>query len=355
MSRTVKDMKDARRELRRQEVRERRRRRQASTMSRIDAGSRSIDHPGRAKDVVPADPVLAYREFEESTRSAIAIPIAGPDGLAVACLYVSSDEEEAFTEADQRVLRVVTRMVEELLSTYQARRQVTGKLNDLITNPGLVDTAFKDFFSEDNFINDVEALLAGIHAQNLTEQEATKPVSILSIDIDNQSILATRHGNRVARNLSSAVGSRILGQLGMFSDPELRRLYHLNADSYCLLLKGVSLEDACNRAEVFRQALRGDYRIDARGIVAGRPIPREGLLELLNVTVRLGVSSYKFWKLKEILQRYAPETAVTEVRALIMHSLDFQLEIGQREGGDCIISWDPEIWGHRRWSPSDAS
>ncbi len=304
--------------------------------------------------ITPQDPVLAYREFEESTRSAIAIPIAGEDGLAVACLYISSDEEEAFSEADQRVLRVITRMMEELLSTYQARRQVLGKLTDIITNPGHIDISFKEFLSEDDFINDVEALLAGIHAQNLTEQEATEPVSIISIDIDNQSSLAMRHGNRVARNLSSAVGSRILGQLRILSDPELRRLYHLNTDRYCLLLKGVSLEEARTRAEQLRQALGGDYRIDARGVVMGRSIPREGLLELQNVTVRLGVICYPYWKLKELLQRYAPEFAVTVVRALIMQNIEESLEIGQRAGGNCIISWDPEIWGYKRWSPSDA-
>jgi DNA-binding transcriptional MerR regulator/GGDEF domain-containing protein len=304
--------------------------------------------------ITPADPVLAYREFEETTRSAIAIPIAGPEGFAVACLYISSDEEEAFSEADQRVLRVLTRMIEELLSTSQARRQVLGKLTDIITNPGLVDMSFKEFLSEDDFINDVEALLAGIHTQDLTEQEAAEPVSIISIDIDDQSSLAMRHGNRVARNLSSAVGSRILGQLRIISDPELRRLYHLNTDRYCLLLKGVSLEEARTRAESLRQALNGDYRIDARGVVIGKPIPREGLLELSNVTVRLAVQCFLYWKLKDLLQRYSPEFAVAEVRALIMRNIDEQLEIGQRDGGDVIISWNPEVWGFRRWPPSDA-
>lgn len=302
--------------------------------------------------IIPQDPVLAYREFEETTRSAIAIPIAGEDGLAVGCLYISSDEEEAFSEDDQRVLRVITRMIEELLSTSQARQQLLGKLTNIITHPGLVDMSFNDFLSEDDFINDVEALLAGIHTQDLTEQEAAELVSTIAIDIDNQSILAMRHGNRVARNLSTAVGSRILGQLGIISDPELR-LYHLDADSYRLLLKGVPLEEARNRAEALRQTLGGDYRIDARGAVAGRSLPPEGLLELRNVTVRLGVQCYAYGKLKEILQRYSTEFAISKARALVMQNIDESLERGKRAGGNCIISWDPEIWGYRRWSPSD--
>ncbi len=134
-------------------------------------------------------PDLAYRELEESTRSAIALPVAGEDGLAVASLYIASDELEAFSQGDQRALRLITRMIEDLLATYQTRRQVTGKLADVVTNPGLVDTSFRDFLSENDFINDLEDLLTGIHAQELTEQQAEEVVSFIAIDIDNQGSL----------------------------------------------------------------------------------------------------------------------------------------------------------------------
>ncbi|HKF38828.1 MAG TPA: MerR family transcriptional regulator, partial [Ktedonobacteraceae bacterium] len=144
---------------------------------------------------------LAYRELEESTRSAIALPIAGEDGLAVASLYIASDEPGAFSKADQRALRLITRMMEDLLATYQTRRQVTGRLTDIVTDPGLVDTSFRDFMSENDFINDVEDLLTGIHTQELTEQQAEEVVSFITIDIDNQSSLATKYGDHVARNL----------------------------------------------------------------------------------------------------------------------------------------------------------
>ncbi len=295
-------------------------------------------------------PDLAYRELAESTRSAIALPVAGEDGLTVASLYIASDEEEAFSKTDQRALRLITRMIEDLLATYQARRQVTGRLADVVTNPGLVDTAFRDFLSENDFINDLEDLLTGVHAQELTEQQAEEVVSFIAIDIDNQSSLATRLGDHVARNLSKEVGTRILGQLRILS-PELGRLYHVSADRYYLFLKGVTLDAARNRAETLRLTLIGEYRINARHM--GRPLLRERLLELPNVTVRLGVSAYKYSKLKEVLGRYPDETAVAEERAVIMQNLDEQLEIGQREGGNVIISWDSDRWGSRRWSPSE--
>jgi len=300
-------------------------------------------------------PDLAYREQEESTRSAIALPIAGEDGLAVASLYIASDEIEAFSKADQRALRLITRMIEDLLATYQTRRQVTGRLANVITNPGLVDGSFRDFLSEDDFINDVEDLLTGIQAQELTEQHAEEVVSFIVIDIDNQGSLATRLGNRVARNLSREVGSRILGQLRTYSEPELRRLYHVSADRYYLFLRGMTLDTARNRAGNLYKVLVGDYRIDARNVPMSRLTPKERLLEIPNVTVRLGVASYKYSKLEEVFGRYPVETAVSEVRAVIMQNLDETLNLGQREGGNVIISWDPVIWGYRLWSPSESA
>ncbi len=298
-------------------------------------------------------PDLAYRELEESTRSAIALPIAGEDRLAVASLYIASDELEAFSKEDQRALRLITRMIEDLLATYQARRQITGRLADVVTNPGLVDTSFRDFLSENDFINDLEDLLTGIHAQELTEQQAEEVVSFIAIDIDNQGSLATRLGDHVARNLSREVGSRILGQLRLLSDPELRRLYHVSADRYYLFLKGMPLEEARNRAETLRLTLIGEYRINARYM--SRPLLRDRLLELPEVTVRLGVATYKYSKLIEVLGRYPAETAVAETRATIMLNLDQILDLGQREGGNVIISWDPAIWAYRRWSPSESA
>ncbi len=303
--------------------------------------------------IAPQDIILAYRDLEETTRSAIAIPIAGDYGLSIAVLYIASKEMDAFSIADQRVLRLITRMLEELLVTYHARLRVTGRIGEWITNPGVVDPSFKEFLSENDFINDVEVLLTEIHLQDLMEIQSEEVVSFIAIDIDNQSSLATKYGDQVARNLSREVGLRIRGQL--LSNPGLSRLYHVNADRYYLLLKGMPLEEARSRAETLRVALGGEYRLDARRVAVGRPMLPAGLLEIPKVTVRLGVQSYQYRRLKEVLQRYPAEVAVAGVRALVMQGTNEALEIGQREGGNCIISWDPNpiIWSYRRWSPSE--
>jgi GGDEF domain-containing protein len=299
------------------------------------------------------DPLLAFGTMEQSTRSAIAIPLAGVDGLSMAALYIASNEANAFSEADQRALRFIARMIEELLATYQSRQQAERKLTNLINDPGVVDSSFQRFLSEEPFINDLEALLSEIHSRDEIEQGSEEAVSFIAVDIDDQSSLAAKYGDRVARNLSWTVGSRIQGQLRLITDPELRRLYHVNADRYYIILKGIPLEDARNRAALFQKALTGEYFIDAQSVVMGKPLLRKELLELHNVTVRLFVASYKNKKLKEVLARYSNEESIASTRTLIMQNIDLGLEIGQRDGGNCIVRWDPEIWGYRRWSPSD--
>ena len=297
------------------------------------------------------DPLLAFGTMEQSTRSALAIPIAGADGLSIAALYIASNEANAFSEADQRALRFITTMIEELLSTYRSRQQVGRKLTNLVNDPGLVDTSFRRFLSEEQFINDLEGLLSEIHSRDEIEQESEEVVSFIAVDIDDQSSLAVKYGDQVARNLSREVGLRLQGEVNLLSDPQLRRLYHVNADRYYLFLRGMKLDDARNKARSLHQVLTGEYRIVARNIVTGTPVLPAGLLELPRVTVRLGVSSYEFKKLKEILARYDQVNAIAQARSLLMQNFEIQLTNGQREGGNVVISWDNEIWGYKIFPP----
>lgn len=296
------------------------------------------------------DFVIAYQDQEKSTRSAIAIPIAGEDGLSIAVLYIASNEINAFPINEQRVLRMICKMIEELLMTYSARRKNTGKLADLIEIPGVVDSSFKKFRPENDFIEVVENLLISI-GENDESEIGPEEVSFIAIDIDKQSTLATKYGDRVARNLSREVGSRLLGHLStFFTNAEYRRLYHVNADRYYLILNGMSLDEARIKAEQIRVALAGEYHIDAQRAMVGRPTLPEGMLDLPNVTVRLGVPAFKHKKLKELLGRYPNGTAVFEVRAIITNALDQVLKQGQQEGGNVIICWDYETWGYRKWT-----
>ncbi len=269
--------------------------------------------------------------------------------MAVAVLYVASDEVDAFSQADQRVLRLLTRMIEELLSTYQSRHAVVDRLANLLITPRIVDLAFREFLSEDDFINDLEEFLVAFQARIDNEpQLAVQPVksndavSFIVVDIDNQGSIATKYGDQVARNLSREVGLRIRGQLGLLTNPAHRRLYHINADIYYMKLVGMSLEEARNIAQTLYTLLRGSYRIDARRVVKGRSMSREDMLEVPDVTVRVGVTSYQSDKLKSIFQRQTGTTPVVEVRDLILSNLYESLRRGQMEGGDAVFAWDQE-------------
>lgn len=235
-------------------------------------------------------------------------------------------------------------MIEELLLTYQARQQVTGKRTDLLDHPGIVDSAFKSFLTENDFIYDVETLLTTFLKSS--ESSTGGAVSFIAVDIDNQSTLASQYGDRIARNLSREVGMLLRKHLNLFAEFANKRLYHIYADRYYLLLDGMSLEDARTNAEQIRIALQGRYIIDSQRSSEKSRLPNE-------VTVRLGVTSYTYQKIKEILQRYDANTAVAEFRALITQGLDLVLDKGRREGGNVIITWDYTLGGYRKWKPDD--
>jgi GGDEF domain-containing protein len=311
-------------------------------------------HTFYRSNIPPHDTIMAYREMEDKIRSAIALPVGGADGMAIASMYVASPYTDAFSEADQRALRLITRMIEELLSTYQSRHNVVGKLSDLLARPRIVDPSFREFLSEEDFINELEELLTEIQKRDVISKESEEQVSFIAIDIDNQGTLAARYGDQVARNLSRAVGLRLQGQLRLQSNPDFRKVFHIGADRYYLKLVGMSLNEARKLAVQLHINLVGEYRIDARRVVMGRPMSREDMLVLRDVTVRLGVSNYKYGKLQEVLGRYDTENAIVEARTVILQNLDESLNWGQVEGGNVIITWDPALWGYRRLNSNES-
>ena len=307
-------------------------------------------------DIPPGDIPAAFRDLDRPIRSAIALPIAGEEGIPMGVLYVASHKVDAFTLDDQRVLRFINRMIEELLKTYRVRQQVTQKLTDMVENPELVDTFFEGFASENDFNHDVEALLVAIQRQTTTEQRednfADKAISFIALDIDKQSSLANKYGDRLVRNLTHEVGLRVQEQIRTFFKeyPDCQ-LYHIYADRFFIVLKNTSLEQTREHAERLRVGAFGPYKLDALRIFPDQRTRPEGMVELDDISVRLGVTSYPYPKLEEILREYTSDYAVTQVRSIITSALDVALVKGQIEGGNVVISWDYEIRNFVRWSP----
>lgn len=281
--------------------------------------------------------------LEKETRSALAVPILGDYGISAAVLYIASNEAQAFSRGDQRVLRVISRMLEELLSTSQARRQMVGKIGGIISNPSVVDTSFQDFASETAFMAETEALLKEIQEKAARGNRLDGDLSIISVDIDSQSSLAFKHDNRVARDLSQQMGFRINRQAQFSSRYAGSKLFHISADKYYWLLPGLSLKETQNLARQLKSILQEDYLINpsytTRGIVPNHPVLPENMLRLSGITVHMGVSSYTFPKLAELLQRYPEHVAVKSVHILFVAGIEEIMERGKSLGGNCIVSW----------------
>ena len=119
---------------------------------------------------------------------------------------------------------------------------------------------------------------------------------------------------------------RILRQLALIENYSWRKLYHVSADRFYLLLEGIPLDEAQAKAHQLRKALKGDYRIDARG-----NFPEDSSLELNDVTVHIGVSTYTYSKLQELLQRYLVARAVSIARAKIVDFIAEFTRLGTTE------------------------
>ena len=313
------------------------------------------------QEISPADTTIAFRELEGPIHSAIAVPLGGEKGQALAVLYIVSDDLQAFTEEDQRVLRMMGRIVEELLLTYRARCQAVEKLGDLIKAPSKVDRLFAGFLSENEFIQDVELLFASIKTR-MSEREVSaskdsapvaeytpqfeEVVSFIGIDLDNQSALTNKYGDGTMRNLSRTIGLRVQEMIqALITKHTDCKLYYIYAARYYVLLKGIPLEQARTKAETIRQALQGPISIE-------QPNPPVRPLALPDVTIRLGVSSYTYTKLEENLTSDSSENIVAEVRVKATRALDVALNMGKDEGGNVVFAWNPEMGGFTRWTPS---
>ena len=217
-------------------------------------------------EIYEEDSTIALRELE-NPRSAIAIPAGRDHSAPEAILYVVSDEPNAFSIDDQRVLCLLGRAVEELLATYRIRLKTTEKLNSLIAVPEVTDAFFekKRLLSENEFVEDMETLLSNIHIskvgrdddilhddasateENLiakSELSLNGGVSVISIDVDHQSRLANLYGDQFSRNLQTVVGLKLLEQLPqIFTESVQYKLYRICADRrFYLVTKDLSLE-----------------------------------------------------------------------------------------------------------------
>lgn len=322
------------------------------------------------------DLTIALRDLE-NPGSAIAIPIDGEHDTPSGVLYLVANSTHAFNVDDQRVLRLLGRMAQEVLSVYRARQQAVEKLTDVIVYPQVTDkyVASLGILSENEFARDIEALLRNIQTTMLERKgEAEEPdisgqdmslqtalsstdvLSVISITIDQQTLLANRYGDQFAQNLNKAIGTFLQTQLRrILTDQVAYKLYTACSGRFYLLLDRLSLEEARKHADRIRRRLDDTYEIDVCRPIAEKtvsPVPER--MQPVSATVHIAVANYTYRKLEDLLRRYTAATAVGNVRALIDRDIDKALSRGRMAGGNVVISWnpdpDPGKRGFIRWS-----
>jgi len=318
-------------------------------------------------ELAPEDRTNTYRELEGPIRSNIALPIGGEVAEPLGVLHAASHDTDAFDEDDQRVLRVMARIIADLLNIYRSRQQITASLADLLEDPGTVDAAFKDFSSENEFLQDIEALLSPIKEQleagQLTHHSAstaptmtTDPdepqlgeVSFIGVDLDLQvqETIANSYGDQTLARLNKALGLRIRDLLpALFMNYASYKLYHIYAGRYYLLLRDLSLEKTKTSAERLRKGLA------ASPITIKQPDLPSSSLTLPDIFVHIGVTWYPNEKLAEFLGPIQTPS-LANVSSTFYRSLDLVLKLGADSGGNIVFAWDPITRTYAPYQPSD--
>jgi len=289
-------------------------------------------------DIAPKDTTIDFQEIEEPIHSAIAIPIGGEQGVASGVLYVASDEVDSFSRTSRGMLRIVSKMVENLLTSYHTQHALAEHLMDVIRHPDVVDLLFEHFQSENDFRRTMRILLENIMNAEQKQQQSEEEVSFIAIGMDNLNHLAPKYGDHAMRNLHRDMGLRIQGAAGAwFTHYEM---YHIYADKFYLHLKGLPLERARERALHLQKTLEGSYRIDAQHIPLDQSVLPGQKVPLENLTVRLTVTSYSTEKLLEILDLYEKDTNTVSLK--MRSTLEGGLKMGEKAGGNIVVVWSRE-------------
>lgn len=236
--------------------------------------------------VIPLDPAVSYVAEEGPIRSAIAAPAVDGNGLEhsqpPAIIYVASREEGQFQDDDFLLIRVIGRLVGEIVQTYNSRSHLPSALTDTLTDPEMVDGYFAGFLSELSFVTDLERVflrLAGKpedsrgrgrsnpkEGQEREEQQDrfyqnVRSISLFGVDIDDYSAIQSVQGDRIARQLTREIGKRLGQRLntGLVNGVPTARLYRIWADRFYLLVRDEDAQTSIARAEQIRKDIAREY------------------------------------------------------------------------------------------------
>ena len=306
--------------------------------------------------VSPEDTVIAFHDVEHNIQSAIAIPVGAEYGEPVAVIYVASEFDGAFSALhDQRLLRLLGRMVGEAVKSYQVRRQGVEQLGAILNHPDIVDSVVGTFFSENKFIDDLKKDLQAFQEQHQQVSqpetrstiagaavEETQPeiyvFAFIGVDVDHSSSLAAKYGNTTMRNLYREIAQRIKSELAStFRMYPESKFYHIYADRFVVTLKNITHEQLISKARLLKKSLDLAYKVSLLSTQQPPPVH----LEDLKITVRLAVSAYTINTLERLFDEYRGQNSINKVREAIERSLATELNKGMSDGGNQVRAWNP--------------
>jgi len=312
----------------------------------IDDVVRSISlqalHSGRAiyrPLNVEVSPIETKRLAESEVCSAIALPIGGDHGPILSVIYVASKYPNAFPPRDQRLLRIMSKIIEESITTRRVRLQTSTHLLDLMKNPLYVDPSLGELSTHD-FVSATEALLQEIEQETVKDTQEIEAflaseVAFMGIDVDQTAELAMQYGTTLARNVSKAMYDRIKQEICPFLPHCL--LFYAYSNRLYLILRQTSQLKIEDSIHLLRTTLNRDYRVGIQSALIGQS--NQPLLT--NITVTIAYAHFTYMELKNMLQHQVHQTLPIAIcRALINLGLDTALKRGIELGGNKVIMWD---------------
>jgi DNA-binding transcriptional MerR regulator len=270
------------------------------------------------------EPRIARREAEESTKSAMAVPIScGDDSDAV--LYVASDHPQAFTQSDELMLTLLGHAVaaKPLLNALKRHQMCADRLRSIATikHPYTMDPRFRCFKTNDQFVKTIEE-----RVQGMLENASEKGFALLAVDVDKSNDIWDAHRDEallkdawqwVGKAAQHAIESDLKSQV---------ELYRIHTDRYAAIIDTDADRRILDLARWLHRSLQlGPVHV-SRSDWASPPV---------TFTTRLAIVLVRSEEVGTL-----PMTC-REIRQSLLDRLHSVLRFGKREGGNLIAWWGP--------------
>ncbi|HEX8731329.1 MAG TPA: helix-turn-helix domain-containing protein [Ktedonobacterales bacterium] len=241
----------------------------------------SSGHIEYRDQVSQLDPAISYIDVEGSIKSAIAAPTDEPPGdergQPPAIVYITSMEPDRFNADDRLLIRVMGRLVGEMVQTYNSRGHRPAALTDALADPDIVDPFLAEFLSDSDFTRELSLIFDAILNKPAPDQEPPRQqdlasLTLVGLDINDFASIERVRGSSLARMLTKAIGLRAKQRIeGSFSRGAERTLFfHVWGDRFYALIRDEDDDVVKRRVGRIHGELSGDYTLEGDMVAPAR-------------------------------------------------------------------------------------